>query len=84
VMEPGTRVQVTAADLPAARHRRPAPARRQGVRIVSVVTERPRRGGPANLIVRFGTVMLAPLIAALRDAGLDVADPDVGLAGSVA
>jgi acetoin utilization protein AcuB len=84
VMEPGTRVQVRAADLPAALERIADVARGQNVRIVSMVTERPRRDGPANLIVRFGTVMLAPLIAALRDAGLDVADPDAGPTGSVA
>ena len=76
VMEPGTRVQIYAGDLAAALEGVSAVARSQGVRIVAVISEADQEGGRFGLVVRFGTLMIAPLIAALRHAGLNVSEPD--------
>jgi acetoin utilization protein AcuB len=82
VMEPGTRIQLRAANLAEALERVAEVAQHQGVRIISVVTESPRPDAPASLVVRFGTLMLGPLTAALRASGLEVTEPDAGRAGS--
>lgn len=78
VMEPGTRVQIRTDDLAAALADVAGVARARGVRLVSVVSEPDGAGGPARLVVRFGTVMLGPLNSALRAAGLDIAEPHPG------
>ena len=82
VLEPGTRVQLRAADLAEALARVAEVAHQQGVRVVSIISETPQPGAPAALTVRFATLMLAPLIAALQASGLEVAEPDAGRAGS--
>ena len=82
VMEPGTRVQIYAGDLTTALERIAEVARRQGVRIVTVVSESQDHAGVSGVVVRFGTVMIAPLIAALRASGLNVAEPDPRAEGS--
>ena len=84
VMEPGTRVQIHTSDLTSALGRIAEVAQAQGVRVVTVVSEAGRAPDECGLIVRFGTVMIAPLVAALRAAGLEVSDPDLradGVAG---
>lgn len=81
VLEPGTRVHIRATDLADALERVAAIARRRGIRIVSIVSERPALDVPTALVVRFGTLMLAPLLSDLREAGLEIAGPDAGLTG---
>ena len=82
VMEPGTRVQVRAANVAEALARIAEVAHQRGVRVVSIVSEVSQPGEPVALTVRFATLMLAPLTAALRASGLQVAEPDPGRAGS--
>jgi acetoin utilization protein AcuB len=82
VMEPGTRVQIRATDLGSALDRIAGVARDQNVRVISVVSEAPVAGGRTGLVVRFSTLMIAPLIAALRASGLDVDEPEPGFAGT--
>ncbi len=82
VMEPGTRVQIYAGDLTTALERIAEVARRQGVRIVTVVSESSDHVGVSGVVVRFGTVMIALLVAALRASGLHVAEPDPRAEGS--
>ena len=78
VLEPGTRVQIRAPDLVAALERVAEVAQEQRIRVVSIVSEPPGAAGMPSVVVRFGTVMLAPLIAALQARGLDVEQPDPG------
>jgi acetoin utilization protein AcuB len=75
VMEPGTRVQIDADDLAAALESVVRVARSRGVRLVSVVSERGADEGSVRLVVRFGTLMVRPLVEALRADGLDVDEP---------
>ncbi|MGD9894587.1 MAG: CBS and ACT domain-containing protein [Dehalococcoidia bacterium] len=82
VMEPGTRIQIRSADLVSALDQIAAVARRQQVRVISVVSDPATVGRSAGLVVRFGTMMIAPLVAALRAAGLDVVEPEPGLTGT--
>ena len=76
VMEPGTRVQIDADDLAAALAGVVRVARSRGVRLLSVVSERGADDEPVRLVVRFGTLMVRPLVDALRADGLDVDEPD--------
>ena len=76
VMEPGTRVEMHAGDLATALAGVAGVAQSQNVRIVAVVSKTSAATGGFGLVVRFGTVMIGPLIAALRGAGLDVRQPD--------
>jgi acetoin utilization protein AcuB len=82
VMEPGTRVQLRVANLAEALARIAEVAHQRGVRVVSIISEASQPGVPASLTVRFATLMIAPLIAALRASGLEVAEPDAGRTGS--
>jgi acetoin utilization protein AcuB len=82
VMEPGTRIQIRCADLGDALDQIAAVARAQRVRVISVVSDPATAGRNAGLVVRFGTMMIAPLVAALRAAGLDVVEPQPGLTGT--
>lgn len=82
VMEPGTRIQVRAADLAGALDRIADVARAQGVRVISVVSDAPAKGRNPGLVVRFGTLMIGPLVAALRASGLEVDGPEPGLTGT--
>jgi acetoin utilization protein AcuB len=76
VMEPGTRVQIDTRDLAAALESMARVARSRGVRIVSIISERGAGETSARLVIRFGTLMVRPLVEALRAAGLDVDEPD--------
>jgi acetoin utilization protein AcuB len=78
VMAPGTRVQIRAADLTTAVEQIAAVAKSRGVRIISIVSEIGPEPGESGVVVRFGTVMLGQLTAALRAAGLTVVEPDAG------
>lgn len=82
VMEPGTRVQVRASDLAGALDRIAEVARTQRVRVISVVSDAPATGRTPGVVVRFGTLMIGPLVAALRASGLEVDEPEPGLAGT--
>lgn len=81
VMEPGTRIQIRCADLGCALDQIATVAREQRVRVISVVSDPATAGRSAGLVVRFGTMMIAPLVAALRAAGLEVDEPEPGLTG---
>lgn len=79
VMEPGTRIQIRCADLGGALDQVAGVARAQQVRVISVVSDPATADRGAGLVVRFGTMMIAPLVAALREAGLEVDEPEPGL-----
>jgi len=83
VMEPGTRVQIRAPDLASALEQIAGAARTRGVRVISIISEPPATDGSCRLVVRFGTLLIAPLIAALRESGLSVEEPEPGRAGAM-
>jgi len=76
VLEPGTRVQIHAEDLAVTLARVAEVARSRSARIISVVSDSGAGRGRPGLVVRFGTVMLAPLLTALREAGVEVDAPN--------
>jgi acetoin utilization protein AcuB len=75
VMEPGTRVQINSDDFATALACVAEVARSRRVRIISVISEPPGDERPGRLVVRFATLMVRPLVEALRAAGLDVDEP---------
>lgn len=75
VLEPSTRVEVRADDLPAALAGIAEVAAREGAVIAGLATEHEPDTSERRVVVRFATLQGPRLVALLRGRGLDVAGP---------
>ncbi len=76
LVDPGTRVELGAENLPATLEAVAAVAREQHAAITTILTERHPQTGHRTVIVRFGTIRGPQVIAALRSRGLEVHTPE--------
>ncbi len=76
LLEPATRVEVPADDLPAVLHAVADVAAQERLPIAGILLERAEPGGARTLVVRFATLQGPRVVAALRARGLAVRAPE--------
>ncbi len=79
LLQPSTRVEVHAVDMPATLAAVAEVARELHAGIATILTERDAPDGERTLVVRFATLQGPRVVAALRRHGLDVLSPDPAL-----